>query len=733
MNTEKIWNNRFNIGIKLKISFLILIGVIVLNGFYTSSTLKDSTVLLDKISNDVNPTIQNFVDFRNLIKDSRAYATNWVYVSRYENDKEKLREIHSKLYPSLNSKLLQLVETIEDKKEAKNLAGLIASFENILTAQKEVMDNLNSTMAYEDVMTLFMCEDLIKSTVIPKSDALVEKLDQIIEQKTEQSDAMQLDMQNSFANLNWTIIILGIIGVLFGLTIAYYLSGIISNPVRILKDRINKLSKGIIPKPIEKFTNDEIGEISHGVNSLIDGFKYSSEFANQIRNGNLEAEFTALSSEDALGHALISMRDNLKNVIRETHGVVDAAGHEGRLGSRISLIGKEGAWEELSSAINNLLHSISTTIMEIKSIVKAMAAGDLTHRYLLDASGDILSLTQNLNGALENLNGFIYQITTNANTLDDSSSEMLVASEEMNINTGEIASAIAEMSSGAQTQLRKVDESSSLIEVILNSAKDMGQKAESINQGVKDAVTNSETGREMLDGVVSKMADISGYSNKTNDSIKVLTGRSNEITRVLSVITEIAAQTNLLALNAAIEAAQAGDAGRGFAVVAEEIKKLAEDSKNSALEIEILIEGVQVDTSEAATIIEEMNKSVETGEQASIEAVEMFKEIGLTAADNLVLSEQILSASHTQKKNINEIVTNTESVVVVAEQTATGTEQVASSATELSAGMQNYMQKSRNLTHVAAELKNGVRKFKFTKTSGISNEGLLGLRVNQKT
>ena len=151
---------------------------------------------------------------------------------------------------------------------------------------------------------------------------------------------------------------------------------------------------------------------------------------------------------------------------------------------------------------------------------------------------------------------------------------MLSASEEMNTNTGEIASAIAQMSSGAQNQVSKVDESSNLVESILRSANDMGEQAEEINRAAQGGADSSDMGLKMVNKVGFSMKDIKAFANDTNESIKVLTERSKEITRVLGVITDIASQTNLLALNAAIEAAQAGDAGRGFAVVAEEIRKL---------------------------------------------------------------------------------------------------------------------------------------------------------------
>ena len=239
------------------------------------------------------------------------------------------------------------------------------------------------------------------------------------------------------------------------------------------------------------------------------------------------------------------------------------------------------------------------------------------------------------------------------------------------------------------------------------------KKAENINKAAKAGVSNAEKGMSMMNEVVSGISNISTYSEKTDESIKVLTHRSNEIARVLGVITDIAAQTNLLALNAAIEAAQAGESGRGFAVVAEEIRKLAEDSKNSAKEIETLINDVQNDTDMAAKNIEDMNSRVKSSEDTSKVAVEVFKEIYSSTDKTLNYSEEILNGAQMQVENINNVVSITESIVVIAEQTAAGTEEVASSASELSAGMENYNDKTKKLAGVAESLSGGIGKIKI--------------------
>jgi len=688
------------IGRRVKLSFLAMVAVIVFTGLLTLIITNRSIGFLDQM--------ELIGEFRDMVKDAKTYSTNWVYVGSYEQDKQKLQEIHEIRYPALKKELSRLVDQ-RGGELAERIQIAMHSFDSIMMNQATIMESLNNQMAYEDAMTVFVSEDLVENDIIPESDQLIQDLDNVISGEK----GIRNQMSTSFSQLIWVIVILGALGSVFAIVISTWLSRSITRPVNALQNKISQLRLGIIPDRIDKTQKDEIGLMSEGINSLIGAFSKLSDFATEIGKGNLDAEFQALSEQDKLGQALISMRENLKSVINETDVVIRTAGEEGKLNTGIALDDKKGAWKTLSEAINHLLESIAIPVLEVNRLINEIAMGDLSQSYELEANGDIRELKQALNTALSNLNDLLGQIAQSAQVVDESSAEMLSASEEMNANTSEIASAIAQMSSGAQNQVVKVDESSSLVEAILNTANAMEQKAETINEAAKSGVESSEKGRKMISNVSRSMNDISEFSHKTSDSIKVLTERSKEISRVLSVITDIASQTNLLALNAAIEAAQAGDAGRGFAVVAEEIRKLAEDSRKSAGEIENLIKDVQNDTTQASSIIDTMNKTVAEGNQASEQASEVFNEIAESTQRTLSSSEEIVTATKEQQESIGKVVTITESVVVIAEETAAGTEQVASSATELSTGMQNYKGKSEELVRVADDLKIGISKFKL--------------------
>ncbi|MEO9485643.1 MAG: methyl-accepting chemotaxis protein [Ekhidna sp.] len=714
-------NERFHflnstIGRKIKFSFIFIITINVIYGAYTFITLSNSIDVLDKVTNDINRSIESINEFRNAVENSRSYATNWVYVSKYKKDKEKLEDIHSNIYPLLKKDLIShIASPTEIGSSDQIITSAIESFDSILVSQKTIVEILHSENEYEDIINVLICEELLERNVIPKSGVLVEKVDQVLAEKKQELSSLTMDMENSFSSLNSMILILSVIGTIIAIIIANWLSSNITNPLNALQEKISLMSQGVIAEPISIKSNDEIGKMSQGINSLIESFKLLSTFASEIGKGNLETDFNTRSAQDVLGNSLILMRNNLKRVIDDTKEVVRIAGEEGMLSAKIESSDKRGAWRELSIAINDLLVSISSPMLMLNNITLAMSKGDLTKKYDRPEKGEIFNLTDSLNKAIIGLNELLNKISENSDIVDQSSDEMLTVSEEMNSNTKEIASAISEISTGAQNQVTQVDEVSSLIEGILNSSNDMKERAAAINTAAKIGFESGEKGRIMIENLLNSMNQIASFSQKTNTSMDVLTNRSKEITRVIDVISEIASQTNLLALNAAIEAAQAGDAGRGFAVVAEEIRKLAEDSKKSASQIEQLILDVQKDTEEASNTIEAMNKTVANGKKTSEDAAMVFNEIEQSSTRTLSHSEDILKATTTQKENVTKVVSISESVVVIAEETAAGTEETASAVTQLSSGMKSFFEKAQQMGGVASSLKEEIEKLNLIK------------------
>lgn len=448
----------------------------------------------------------------------------------------------------------------------------------------------------------------------------------------------------------------------------------------------------------------------------------TTSFLQDVRKGDFFTHFSVDKEGDLLGQEANDLRRNITDFITEQRIILDEAGKEGDLDRRAETEGKSGAWLVLSQSLNDLLEAISQPVSEVIRIVSAMADGDLTKRYTGDVAGDLSELVFALNLSLDHLSSLVETISQYSEDIGEQVVNMRVSGNEMATSTKEIATSIGEMSHGAQTQVQKVDESSNLIEQILSSSRSMSEQSHSINEAAKQSVNNCLRGTNIVNDVVSKINEVNGMSRETTESIKVLSKRSAEISRVLGMITEISSQTNLLALNAAIEAANAGEFGRGFSVVADEIRKLAEDSKNSANEIQNLVDGVQKDTQKAVSVTERMSENITFSVEASREASRVFEEMAASSNQTLDQSEMILNAARSQDDSVSKMVAITESIVVVAEETAAGTEQIASSATELSAGMESYTRMTETLGEIADGLALAVERFKLQKR--VEKEGI---------
>ncbi|WP_266205793.1 HAMP domain-containing protein [Pontibacter kalidii] len=423
-----------------------------------------------------------------------------------------------------------------------------------------------------------------------------------------------------------------------------------------------------------------------------------------------------------LADTINTMVVDLNRLAGEVSRVARVAGVEGKLTERATLQGVGGSWKELVDTLNDLLESIVTPVLDVSRVVRAISEGDLTQKVEAQTAGDILDMANALNLAVDNLNALLGEINDSSLVVGSSSEEMAGKGLEMNKVTLDVALAMQQMAEGAQNQALKTDQAFKLIEEIMKATKETANRAEVVNKSALLGEESSQIGLKTVAEVVKNMEEISSSAALTSKTIEVLSTRSQEISKSLGVITDIASQTNLLALNAAIEAARAGEAGRGFAVVAEEIRKLAEGSRKSASEIATLVEDVKKDTASAATAISTMEGRVLKGKNATFEASGAFKNIAASSGETLRTAQDILTATEVQKTTIGDVVKYVEEVVAIAEQTASGTQQVASTAKQLSGSMQELTSSSQNLNDIAADLQVSISAFKLIDGNLVFNE-----------
>lgn len=314
---------RFTIGRKIFGGFTFLIAVFITSALVSIVTINKSNQIVNKNTEVIDPSVKAIDEFILLVTESKMLITNWVYLQNNKQDKEALKELHSFRYPELKNKLTHLTPHWDDSLQAMKVDSLITNFEELIKIEKDVMSQLVSFEDYEDAMIKWQATEAIENEVLPRTQALKEGLYQLSDLKREEADQAQASILASSDQMRNIILILGILTIVIGLTGAVWVSRSITIPVNFLKALIQQLSEGELPTPEEqeqkksRYNKDEVGDMALAVDELVNGLRDTSGFAEQIGQGNYQADFSPLSDKDVLGNALLNMRDNLKKVAED--------------------------------------------------------------------------------------------------------------------------------------------------------------------------------------------------------------------------------------------------------------------------------------------------------------------------------------------------------------------------------------------------------------------------------
>lgn len=312
------------------------------------------------------------------------------------------------------------------------------------------------------------------------------------------------------------------------------------------------------------------------------------------------------------------------------------------------------------------------------------------------------------------------QLVNVVSDLQDQSQQLFEASDSLNTNASETATtveqvekAVAEISDGASSQ---ADETQKATENVIL----MGNMVEETSQEVDELISNANDMKKSSEEAFVTLTALEKINDQARQAIDVIyeqTNTTNEsamkIREATSLITSIAEETNLLSLNASIEAARAGEQGRGFAVVAGQIQKLAEQSNDSARQIENIIDSLIEDSQKSVATMEDVKKIMNSQNESVGRTNEIFAEVqsGITGSiDGIGRIADKTRKLDEARINVVDVVQN---LTAIAEENAASTEETSASVTEVSSIVYNISENATQLKDVATRLEQNMNIFKI--------------------
>jgi methyl-accepting chemotaxis protein len=362
-----------------------------------------------------------------------------------------------------------------------------------------------------------------------------------------------------------------------------------------------------------------------------------------------------------------------------------------------------------------MIRLVTKPLIQLKSKFKDIAEGNLATMNLKTSKKDEMSeIFESAKQMIQSLKLIITQVRDTSLQLASSSQQLTVNVEETTRANESIASANEQLVVTADNQLRNITETASVIQEMSAGITQVANHSSDVAELADQANDASQDGGTAVSQVTIQMGDINETVQQLSGLIQNLSSRSEEIGKILDIITGISAQTNLLALNAAIEAARAGEHGRGFAVVADEVRKLAEQSTESARQINELITTIQSDTINAVMSMEQGKQKVESGMCKVEEATRSFKIIEDAISTVRDKVQEVSIASQQMSVGSNKIVQTIEIVTQAAEETAGSCQQNAAATEEQLAAMEQVNSSIISLSNMANQLETIVQRFKVS-------------------
>jgi methyl-accepting chemotaxis protein len=358
--------------------------------------------------------------------------------------------------------------------------------------------------------------------------------------------------------------------------------------------------------------------------------------------------------------------------------------------------------------------SISKPLISLTEIIKSVAEGNLTLEVpQLNNKDEIEDLTNSFRTMLENTRNVLIKVDATINQLASSSQQLTASSQETASSIELVSHTVNQLTEGAVNQASEVENTSNIINSMSKEIEHSSKSIKSISEVSSVVLSNANEGFILSENAKAKIEQLKRVVEDNSSVVKLLKEDSEKVGSIVDVIKGIADQTNLLALNAAIEAARAGEHGRGFTVVSEEIRKLAEQSAQSADQIRKLIGSTQKQVLNAIQSIDKGSTEASEGAAIVNKSGDSFQSILAQIKNISTQISAVNSASNKIVVSSLEAAKYVDSIASAAQETAASTEEINASIEEQTSVLEEVTNAAQQLTNMAESLQQSISVFRF--------------------
>ncbi|ASJ16094.1 chemotaxis protein [Thermococcus chitonophagus] len=352
-------------------------------------------------------------------------------------------------------------------------------------------------------------------------------------------------------------------------------------------------------------------------------------------------------------------------------------------------------------------------LQAISQRLERLAEGDLSNGLSVEAKGELREVIEDVKTVTQKLKETMGALVEMTNELEKKANVLAQVANDVTESINQVTEAIQQVSTEAQRQQETINEITEGVRLVSQVSEESVRAMDEFETAVNEVVNIANEGSKKGDEALQRISDIQEMMNAIEESVSKVAEMSRNIEEITNVITNIAEQTNLLALNAAIEAARAGEAGRGFAVVAQEIRKLAEESKQAADNIKSIIDQI---TDEIREAVETTKKGVQVIGESSDTLRDSISYLG-NIAELLQETSDRMGNVKSQIVKTQEEIENAlralENLAASAEETTASAEEVSSAMEEQTAAIEELRRASQDLKDIVDRLRAVISKFKL--------------------